>query len=136
MQSPDLSASSSVAIAKPDWELYTHKLCDLILAEQSPAKLLECRTHLYELLVHAIPPRTILKTMVEYLVGGGRVDETLRAPIVEKAAFYELRTRGGGGGGGGKAIFHLEAFVAAVMTMVKSVSAPTKSFNHLCELEA
>lgn len=118
MQSPDLS-TSSLTIAKPDWELYTQKLCDVILAEQSPSKLLECRGHLYELLVHAIPPKTIIKTMVEYLVG--KVDASLRPAIVEKAAYYELRTRGMNAGGG-KAIFHLEAFVAAVMTMVKSVS--------------
>ena len=71
---------------------------------------------MYELLVHAIPPRTILKTMTDYLVT--RVDEALRPAIVEKAAFYELRTRNSA-----KAIFHLEAFVAAVMTMIKSVSS-------------
>ncbi|CAO1638254.1 unnamed protein product [Parajaminaea phylloscopi] len=115
MQTPDLSGS--LAIAKPDWELYTHKMCDIILSEQTPAKLLECRQHLYELLVHAIPPRTIIKTMVDYLVT--RTDESLRPAIVEKAAFYELRARGGSGGA--KSIFHLEAFVAAVMTMVKSL---------------
>lgn len=95
-------------------------MCDVLLSEQTPAKLLECRQHLYELLVHAIPPRTIIKTMVDYLVT--RTDESLRAAIVEKAAFYELRARGGSGGA--KAIFHLEAFVAAVMTMVKSVGTP------------
>ncbi|CAO1636962.1 unnamed protein product [Jaminaea pallidilutea] len=115
MQSPDLTGP--ISIAKPDWELYTHKMCDVLLSEQTPAKLLEVRNHLYELLVHAIPPRTIFKTMVDYLVT--KTDESLRASIVEKAAFYELRTRGGSGGA--KAIFHLEAFVAAVMTMVKSL---------------
>lgn len=90
-------------------------MCDSLLAEQTPKRLLECRSNLYELLVHAIPPRTIIKTMVDYLVT--RVDESLKAAIVEKAAFYELRVRNGN-----KAIFHLEAFVVAVMTMVKSVS--------------
>lgn len=90
-------------------------MCDGLLNEQSPKQLLACRNNLYELLVHAIPPRTIIKTMVDYLVK--RVDESLKVPIVEKAAFYELRMRAGS-----KVIFHLEAFVAAVMTMVKSVS--------------
>ncbi|CAO1639414.1 unnamed protein product [Sympodiomycopsis kandeliae] len=112
IQSPDLSGP--VSIAKPDWELFTQKMCDGFLSQQTPKKLLDTRNCLYELLVHAIPPRKIIKTMVDYLVT--RVDDTLKPAIVEKAAFYELRVKNGN-----KAIFHLEAFVAAVMTMIKSL---------------
>lgn len=109
--SPDLSGP--ISIAKPDWELFAAKTADLIVSEQSPKKLLEVRGKLYELLVHAIPPRLIIKTLTDCLVA--RCDEELRASIVEKAALYELRCRQGN-----KAIFHLEAFVAQVMAMIKS----------------
>ena len=93
-----------------------------MLSDQSPKQLLAIRTNLYELLVHAIPPRTIIKTMVEYLITGSRVDDSLRAGIVEKAALFEVRSRSSN-----KAIFHLEAFVVGVMTMIKGVSIASYS---------
>lgn len=111
MQSPDLAGP--LAIAKPDWETYTAKTADMIVSQQSPQRLLEVRGKLYELLVHAIPARVIIKTLTDCLVA--KCDEDLRGPIIEKAAFYELRCRQGN-----KAIFHLEAFVAQVMAMIKS----------------
>lgn len=57
--SPDMTGDLS--IAKPDWESYCQKVADLIVAEQSPARVLEVRTKLYELLSHCIPPTVILK---------------------------------------------------------------------------
>ena len=56
---PDLTGP--LAIAKPDWETYCHKVADLIVAEQSPARVMEVRTKLYELLSHCIPPTVVLK---------------------------------------------------------------------------
>lgn len=58
----------------------------MIAQEQTPAQLLAVRAKLYELLVHAIPARLIIKTITDQLIT--RVDEELRARIVEKAAFY------------------------------------------------
>ena len=52
---------SSLTIPKPDWESYCHKVADLIMSEQSPAKVLEVRGKFYELLSHCIPPTVILK---------------------------------------------------------------------------
>ena len=125
---PDFSGP--VTIAQPDWQTYCERTGDLILSEQSPARLLAVRGRLYELLVHAIPASLIFKTLTEYLVT--RVDETLRASIAEKGAFYvrarflltcgvltiveELRSATGN-----KPIFHLEAFVAQVMFLQKSL---------------
>ena len=57
--SPDMTGDLN--IAKPDWESYCQKVADLIVAEQSPARVLEVRTKLYELLSHCIPPTVILK---------------------------------------------------------------------------
>ncbi|SNX82284.1 probable RFC5 - DNA replication factor C, 40 KD subunit [Melanopsichium pennsylvanicum] len=112
MQSPDLS-SSSIRIAKPDWEIYISKTSDMILSDPSPHNLLAVRSKLYELLVHAIPPTLILKHLAGGLVN--KVDAQVKSAIIQKAAFYELRTRTGS-----KVIFHLEAFVAAVMHIQKS----------------
>ncbi|WFC94796.1 Replication factor C (RF-C) subunit [Malassezia brasiliensis] len=112
VQSPDLTGP--VSIAQPDWQIYCERTADMILSEQTPARLLAVRGRLYELLVHAIPASLIFQTLTAYLVT--RVDESLRAPIVEKAAFYELRSATGN-----KPIFHLEAFVAQVMFLQKSL---------------
>jgi replication factor C subunit 3/5 len=48
-------------IAKPDWESYCFKVADMILQEQTPARVMEVRTKLYELLSHCIPPTIIIK---------------------------------------------------------------------------
>ena len=53
--------SSSLTIPKPDWESYCHKVADLIMSEQTPAKVMEVRGKFYELLSHCIPPTVILK---------------------------------------------------------------------------
>ena len=63
---PDLTGP--LAIAKPDWETYCHKVADLIVAEQSPARVMEVRAKFYELLSHCIPPTVILKVRFELLV--------------------------------------------------------------------
>lgn len=57
--SPDLTGA--IAIAKPDWETYCNKVGDMIIAEQTPSRVMEVRQKLYELLSHCIPPTIILK---------------------------------------------------------------------------
>ena len=63
---PDLTGPLS--IAKPDWEVYCHKVADLIVSEQSPARVMEVRGKFYELLSHCIPPTVILKVGVPLLL--------------------------------------------------------------------
>lgn len=105
--------------------MYCERTADMIVSEQTPARLLEVRGRLYELLVHAIPAALIFKTLTHYLVK--RVDETLRASLVEKAAFYVRRKEANDifqelrSATGNKPIFHLEAFVAQVMFLQKSL---------------
>lgn len=48
-------------IPPPDWEALITLTADEILAERSPARLLQVRARLYDLLTHCIPPTTILK---------------------------------------------------------------------------
>ena len=61
---PDLSGPLS--IAKPDWETYCHKVADLIVQEQTPARVMEVRAKFYELLSHCIPPTVILKVRIGF----------------------------------------------------------------------
>jgi len=110
MQSPDLTGP--LAIAKPDWEVYCHKVADLIVAEQSPARVMEVRSKFYELLSHCIPPTVILKTVAERVAE--KVDDALKAEVMHWAAFYEVRMRMGS-----KKIYHLEAWVVKVMSLYK-----------------
>ncbi len=65
--STDLEASA-LSIAKPDWETYCHKVADMVIAEQSPAQVMEVRKKLYELLSHCIPPSVVLKVTLMLLV--------------------------------------------------------------------
>lgn len=127
--SPDLS--SSVDIAKPDWEAYCGKVADLIISEQTPKRLLEVRGKIYELLSHCIPPTIVLKTITEALLL--KVDNELRPQIIHWAAHYvspyscspcqvadtqflqELRLQQGS-----KKIYHIEAYFAKIMSLYKN----------------
>lgn len=61
------SKSDIDTVPRPDWEKYAGQTADKILAEQSPEKLLEVRTMLYELLVHCIPPSMVLNVSLSFL---------------------------------------------------------------------
>ncbi|KIJ94230.1 hypothetical protein K443DRAFT_683965 [Laccaria amethystina LaAM-08-1] len=123
MQSPDLTGP--LTIAKPDWETYCHKVADLIVSEQSPARVMEVRAKFYELLSHCIPPTVILKTVAERVVE--KVDESLKADVMHWAAFYEVRMRIGS-----KKIFHLEAWAVKVMSLYKVSSTEPFLSDILC----
>lgn len=48
-------------VPPPDWEALISLVADEIMAERSPARILQVRARLYDLLTHCIPPTTILK---------------------------------------------------------------------------
>ncbi|WWC89748.1 uncharacterized protein L201_004674 [Kwoniella dendrophila CBS 6074] len=110
MQKPDLTGD--IEVAKPDWETYCSKIADSIIQEQSAQRLLDVRAKIYELLSHCIPPTVVLKTISDRIVD--KVDDALKPQIIHWAAYYELRMRMGS-----KKIFHIEAFIAKVMTVYK-----------------
>ena len=49
------------AVFPPDWEALVQQIAEEIMAEHSPARILQVRTKLYDLLSHCIPPTVILK---------------------------------------------------------------------------
>ncbi|RKP02534.1 hypothetical protein CXG81DRAFT_17810 [Caulochytrium protostelioides] len=118
------SAAQPVPVA--DWKVFCGTVAQSILQEQSPARLMQIRGKLYELLAHCIPADMILKEVMAKLIAGHGVfagpqaasglaspsDLTVR--VVQEAATAEHRLRQGS-----KPIFHLEAFVARVMSLYK-----------------
>jgi len=101
------------AVQTTDWELYINQIGAEILAEQSPARLLQVRGRLYELIVNCIPPEIILQNLAKALMR--RVDVEVKHQIVFWAAHFDVRMQRGS-----KAIMHLEAFVAQFMALYKS----------------
>ncbi|KUL87823.1 hypothetical protein ZTR_03204 [Talaromyces verruculosus] len=100
--------SDKTPIPPPDWEALISVVADDILAERSPARILQVRERLYDLLTHCIPPTMVLKTLTFKLVS--KVDDALKPEVIKWSAFYEHRIKLGS-----KVIFHLEAFVAKFM---------------------
>lgn len=105
--------SADQPVQKTDWELYISQIAVDIVREQSPQRLLSVREKFYELLVNCIPADVILKTLAIELIKN--LDDTLKAEVIEWAAFYEHRVCMGS-----KEIFHLEAFVAKFMAVYKA----------------
>ncbi|KAK5278840.1 Replication factor C (RF-C) subunit, partial [Cryomyces antarcticus] len=97
--------NDSTPIPPPDWEALIEQIAGEIIAEHTPARILQVRAKLYDLLTHCIPATTILKTLTWKLIP--KIDDALKADVVRWSAFYEHRIRMGT-----KVIFHLEAFVA------------------------
>ena len=123
-----VTAGAALTAATPiplmDWERYTQLLAGDILREQSPRALLACRARLYELLVNCVPADTIMKRLAAFLVavdagaGAGAatpLSEDARNEVVHWAAFYEHRLQLGN-----KELFHLEAFCAKVMAVIRA----------------
>ena len=96
----------------PDWELAIIQVAKSALEDQSPAKLLDIRSQLYELLSHCIPAPLILKHLALYWIK--HADDALKPEMVRIAAIYDHRLQMGQ-----KAIFHLEAYVAKFMSIQK-----------------
>lgn len=99
-------------IPPPDWEALISNMAEDIMTEHTPARILQVRAKLYDLLTHCIPSTTILKTLTFKLIP--RVDDDLKADVIKWSAFYEHRLRLGT-----KVIFHLEAFVAKFMRILE-----------------
>jgi replication factor C subunit 3/5 len=100
--------TDNTPIPPPDWEALITQIAREISEEHSPARILQVRAKLYDLLTHCIPPTTILRTLTFKLIEG--IDDALKDDVIKWAAFYEHRIRTGT-----KVIFHLEAFVAKFM---------------------
>ncbi|KAK0327782.1 Replication factor C (RF-C) subunit [Friedmanniomyces endolithicus] len=102
------NVTDKTAIPPPDWEALIEVIAKDMIEERSPARILQVRAKLYDLLTHCIPATTVLKTLTFKLMP--KIDDSIKAEIVKWSAFYEHRIRTGS-----KVIIHLEAFVAKFM---------------------
>jgi replication factor C subunit 3/5 len=100
-------------IPPPDWEALIEVIAKEIVDERSPARILQVRAKLYDLLTHCIPATTILKvsreitdmmfrlsrlTMVIQTLTFKlmpKLDDSLKTEVVKWSAFYEHRIRTG-----------------------------------------
>lgn len=128
---PSEQVDERTPIPPPDWEALISQIADDIIAEHTPARILQVRAKLYDLLTHCIPASVILKTLAFKLMT--RIDDDLKAEVIKWAAFYEHRIRNGTVSwrclsliciyelltSVQKVIFHLEAFVAKVMRILE-----------------
>ncbi|KAK4195323.1 P-loop containing nucleoside triphosphate hydrolase protein [Triangularia verruculosa] len=104
--------TDNTPIPPPDWEGLIEQIAQEIMAEHTPARILQVRSKLYDLLTHCIPPTTILKTLTFKLMP--LIDDALKPEVIKWSAFYEHRIKTGT-----KVIFHLEAFVAKFMRILE-----------------
>ncbi|KAI0162772.1 hypothetical protein BJ166DRAFT_552042 [Pestalotiopsis sp. NC0098] len=104
--------TDTTPIPPPDWEALIGQIAKEIMDEHSPARILQVRAKLYDLLTHCIPPTTILKTLTFKLIA--LIDDDLKWEVIKWSAFYEHRIKMGT-----KVIFHLEAFVAKFMRILE-----------------
>ncbi|KAF9932462.1 Replication factor C (RF-C) subunit [Linnemannia zychae] len=100
-------------VPRMDWEDFIRTVRVQVLKMQTPESLQIVRGMMYELINHCIEPVAILKTLAKELIE--KVDSNeIKMKFAQEAAFYEHRLRTGQ-----KAIFHLEAFVAKIMSVYK-----------------
>jgi replication factor C subunit 3/5 len=104
--------TDTTPIPPPDWEGLIAQIAKEIMEEHTPARILQVRAKLYDLLTHCIPPTTILKTLTFKLIP--LIDDALKTEVIQWSAFYEHRIKTGT-----KVIFHLEAFVAKFMRVLE-----------------
>jgi hypothetical protein len=64
--------SEKTPIPPPDWEALIEVIAKDMIDERSPARILQVRAKLYDLLTHCIPATTILKVCLRTLPHPGR----------------------------------------------------------------
>ena len=112
LQTSSEKVTDSTPIPPADWEALIGQIAKEIVDEHTPARILQVRAKLYDLLTHCIPPTTILKTLTFKLMP--LIDDGLKGEVIQWSAFYEHRIKTGT-----KVIFHLEAFVAKFMSILE-----------------
>ena len=61
------NVTEKTPIPPPDWEALIEVIAKEIIEERSPARILQVRAKLYDLLTHCIPATTVLKVRLSQL---------------------------------------------------------------------
>ena len=110
--------SPTQAVPLMDYERYTQMLAMDACRDLSPRGLLQCRPRVYELLVNCVPADVIVKKFSQFvleLVKSEAAFEVVRHDLVSWTALYEHRMQLGQ-----KELFHIEALIARVMSVLKA----------------
>jgi len=119
-QSYPFNSQTSVAI--PDWHRFITETAALIVEQQSTKRLQLVRGKLYELLANCIPPAVIFEVLSQELMK--KMDSSIKPQVIHWAAHYEAQCQNGT-----KPIFHLEAFVAKIMSVYKKILVQFACFD-------
>lgn len=95
-----------------DWEVFLKQTATLIIQQQTPKRVSEVRTRLYDLMTHLIPADVIIKGLLDELLIS--CDGQIKHQVISAASVYEHRLQLGQ-----KAIYHIEAFIIKFMAMYK-----------------
>ncbi|KAI0986772.1 hypothetical protein GJ496_008488 [Pomphorhynchus laevis] len=96
-----------------EWKPIVKNIANLLVQEQTPARLINVRDQFYNLLGHLIPSAIIFEDLLDALLP--LCDEKLKLKVIDLAATCQHRCALGT-----KSIFHLEAFAAGFMCIYKS----------------
>jgi replication factor C subunit 3/5 len=99
-------------VSELDWQLFLRETASMIIQQQSPKRVMEVRSRIYELMTHCIPSDVILKGLLQELLVN--CDGQLKCEVTQMAAQYEHRLQRGQ-----KPIYHIEAFVVKFMAIYK-----------------
>eukprot|EP00656_Telonema_subtile_P036268 TRINITY_DN40242_c0_g1_i1.p1 TRINITY_DN40242_c0_g1~~TRINITY_DN40242_c0_g1_i1.p1 ORF type:complete len:357 (+),score=81.81 TRINITY_DN40242_c0_g1_i1:191-1261(+) len=119
-QSYPFKADTAVAI--PDWHRFISETANAIVEQQNTKRLQLVRGKLYELLANCVPPSVIFEVLSQELMK--KMDSSLKPQVAHWAAHYEAQSQTGT-----KPIFHLEAFVAKIMSVYKKILVSFACFN-------
>jgi|ERR1712086_370356 len=114
--------NENTPVAIPDWHRFITETATAIVEQQSTKRLQLVRGKLFELLANCIPATVIFEVLSEELMK--KMDSSIKPQVVHWAAHYEAQCQMGT-----KPIFHLEAFVAKIMSVYKKVLLQFASFD-------
>ncbi|CAJ0587408.1 unnamed protein product, partial [Mesorhabditis spiculigera] len=95
-------------LPEPEWEIYLRETAQMIIRKQSAEVIIQVRERLYEIISRCIPPPIIFRELLRYLLEATPPHAKAEVAAIAAEKEYGLTK-------GNKAIFHLEAFVAAFM---------------------
>lgn len=116
LKNPQLSNQQ---VPRPDYEGFIGEIAIDVVREQSPQNLRQIRTKLYELLTKGITADLIFTNLAREFLKPiqtkSTLPEAIKPMVLKFAVLFEGRCKDGS-----KPIIHLEAFLARVMSLVKT----------------
>ncbi len=104
-------------LPQPEWRVYIEEIAGDMITEQSPKRLHEIRGKFYDLMAQCIPADVILPELTTALLNRPQLPNEAKIKVAQFAAQFDHNLRLGS-----KPVMHLEAFVAAVMVVLRDLA--------------